>query len=96
MNASNIIGPRHRSDRFTYIPATRTFVAEASDFNGTRLSDQLYNDACDEGMVIVSTRTGKEVAFYLDEEERDREGDVIAWHFKAVKGDAYQCVVFND
>ena len=34
------------------------------------------------GLSIRSARTGEVVRFSYDTTERDREGDVIAWHFK--------------
>lgn len=59
----------------------------------------IFEDSCDAGFVMVSERTGKELTFYLDREEK-RDGDLVAWHFKPVTRDpALQGVtatVWND
>ena len=70
------------SNRFTWMPSEGHFTTFASDAQ-FRL-ERIYQDACDVGFVMVSERTGKELTFYLDKEERDPSGeDIIAWHFKS-------------
>ena len=71
-------------DRFTYNPATRMLVAEASDLGcraGQRPFHQIYADACDEGITVVN-RQGIDVSYYLDEEKRDAAGDLQVWILK--------------
>lgn len=60
--------------RFTYLPEDKMFVAEASDLPGF---GRVYDDACDEGLTLVSHQTGTEVVFVVDYVERDREGDLL-------------------
>lgn len=58
-------------------------VAEASDL-GLRPGhqwEQLYDDACDVGIVLRSHRTGMLSRWYLHETKRDADGDVICWIF---------------
>ncbi len=62
-------------NKFSFDPKTGWLVAEASDFTGSELFHQIYQDACDIGMAIVG-RNGKTVRYYLAEEKRDDEGDL--------------------
>lgn len=83
----------HSTKQFYYTKETRNFSACASEVP-IRLQ-QLYSDACDVGIVLVSHVTGKEIKFYLVEEKHDREGDLLYWKFK---NDQVNCTVtvFND
>lgn len=58
---------------------------------------QMYNDACDEGIVIRSHHTAKEERFYLERTET-REGDLLAWYFKPENPSCrvQSVVIFND
>jgi len=56
-------------------------LVEASDIGFRRL-ERLYDDACDEGVVLLSPRTGNEVRWYLTQTVTDGEGDVLEWVFK--------------
>lgn len=62
----------YRSAQFTYNRETKTFVAEMSDLDqGGRREpfSRVYDDACDEGLTLISDRTGEEVVFvYVDRE----------------------------
>lgn len=79
------------SNRFNYDKQEQHFSGFASDAR-LRLG-RLYPDACDVGFIMVSERTGKELTFYLDEEETrkgllaNKEGEITAWHFKPVTND---------
>lgn len=42
---------------------------------------QVYDDACDDGFVIVSHKTGTEATFALDRTDADDEGEIDGWHF---------------
>lgn len=66
---------RVSTERFTYDPASRIFVAEASDL--PRLSP-VYDDACDFGLTLVSAKTGKEVVFQEERNVYDGEGELVA------------------
>jgi hypothetical protein len=70
------------TERFTYVPAQNMFVAEASDL--PRLG-QVYDDACDEGLTLISQRTGREIVFAVNGVERDRDGDVQYWDLRPVR-----------
>jgi hypothetical protein len=75
MPATNLLRPTPVStDRFTYIPATNTFVAEASELPAM---SRVFNDACDVGYTLISQRTGREVIFAVTGIERDREGELL-------------------
>lgn len=85
------------SSKFMYDKVKKRFIAEASEIN-FRLS-RIYQDSADVGMFIVSNKTGQELRFYLTQTEK-REGDIIAWHFKADSRKPelknITAVVFND
>lgn len=99
---SRYIAPRVSAGKFTYNKATRTFSAEASDFGSRVPVGRLYDDACDEGLIIEG-KTGA-VPFYNERDERDAEGELVANHFvvcsEAVKRQpslaGLRVVIFND
>ena len=47
---------------------------------GQRLMGKLWDDAADVGFIVQSP-TGRKVAFVLDHEDRDREGEITSWVF---------------
>jgi hypothetical protein len=53
--------------------------ADISDFGPEFRMGQVYDDACDAGITVVSERTGKSVVFGIEHTERDRENDVLWW-----------------
>lgn len=88
------------------IPAKGQLVCEASDL-GLRPGHQwerLYDDACDVGIVLRSHKTGVETRWYLQDTERDAEGDVTCWKFRPCSESArkspdiaaYTLVILND
>jgi len=40
---------------------------------------QVYSDACDEGLTLISHRTGEEVDYVVIEEERANDGEIVSW-----------------
>lgn len=87
MNRSNIIAPKTFADHFSFDRPTNSFSGEISDFrDSVRPWGRLYNDACDEGITLVSRFTGVEVTFVLVEIKKDREGDLLSWEFKSIDG----------
>lgn len=66
--------PAVSTARMTWVPATRMFVAEASEIGPFT---RVYDDACDVGMTLISQRTGNAVTFVVNHTERDAEGDVL-------------------
>lgn len=59
----------------------KVLVAEISDL-GIRLPRspfvRVYHDSADEGLVLMSHKTGKKATFYIDHIETD-EGDIRWW-----------------
>jgi lysophospholipid acyltransferase (LPLAT)-like uncharacterized protein len=80
------------TSQFMYDTVTRTFSAEISSTNGF---GRVYDDAADDGLTLVSTKTGKEIVFVVSDVHRDREGDLTHWDLVAV-GAPFRMVVFND
>ena len=79
----SIIGHHVNSTRFDFNRKTGEFVAEISmiQHGGINLFAQLYNDAADQGFVMISAQTQQAVDFYLSDTQRDDEGDVKFWEF---------------
>lgn len=78
--------------QFHYDAATRTFTAEVSSTNGL---GRVYDDACDDGLTVVGA-TGRKVVFVVARVERDREGDLLAWHLTDVDGAGFRMTLWND
>jgi len=64
------------TNQFHYDSVGREYVGEMSSTNGF---GRVYDDACDEGLTLVSSRTGKSVVFVVDATIRDAEGDIEYW-----------------
>src|SRR4051812_46227876 len=77
--SNRYIGPILSFERFTF--KAKTFIAEASDFRGDRFMGQLYDDACDMGLILLNPTTMQQVPFCLTRDERDGENELIAYHF---------------
>lgn len=78
-----ILKPSPVSTRhFTNVPAENVLVAEMSDL-GVPFG-RVFDDACDEGLTLVSHRTGREVVYAIQEEKRDAEGDLLYWELAPV------------
>lgn len=63
-----------------------TLVAEASTLGrlaGMDCYSQVWNDACDEGIILVSQNTGNKLIFTLKGADTDGEGEVAGWRFAA-------------
>jgi PleD family two-component response regulator len=54
------------------------FVAFASDL-GRQPFGRVYDDACDEGLTLVSRYNGEELVLVVNHTEVDREGDLRYW-----------------
>lgn len=89
MNHSVHVSTKH----FTYESNRRTFVAEASNLPIAGLG-RVYEDAADTGLVLVSSRTGKEITFVVSNTEY-RCGDLVAWYLTSTTGD-FKMTIFND
>jgi hypothetical protein len=64
------------TDQFTWVPADKMFVAEASSL---QRFERVWNDSCDTGLTLVSARTGEAVTFTVHHIEIDNEGDLLYW-----------------
>lgn len=81
---SQAIGNRVSSDKFSFHPASNSFVGEIAEIvvGGNCPLEQLYHDEDKQGFVMVSTRTGNEAEFYLTNIMREVDGDTRAWIFR--------------
>lgn len=96
MKPSNVIGPEVSSTLFIYVKESNALVAEISDIQED-LFGPLYNDACDQGFVVRSARTGVAVPYYLASTHKDREGDITHWTFQpATRGISTYVTIYND
>lgn len=69
---------------FTYTKETQSFSAWASDFKGRRVLSRVYDDACDEGFVLVSHVSGKAMVF-AKHADHHRDGELIAVEYRPIK-----------
>lgn len=85
--------------RFFYQKDAGLLTAEISDFGPGFGFGQVYDDACDEGMTLVSHKTGREVVFAVEHIERDCEGDLLYWDLRPAERGAWGCGtvrIYND
>jgi hypothetical protein len=81
---TTLLSPKPVSTRqFTWVPETREYVAEISSTHGF---GQVYDDACDEGLTLVSARTGNTIVFVVQETHRDGAGEIAWWVLKPAHG----------
>ena len=55
----------YSTSKFTFAKDSKRFIAEASEL-GPNMFEQIYPDACDRGIVLVSERTGAESKWVED------------------------------
>jgi hypothetical protein len=90
-----IIGQRISTAQFSYQNGG-LWVQESSSLpQGFEPTRQLYDDACDQGFVLVGALSGKEFPFYLDGVDYDRDGAIAGWRFKSSRS-AYRVLIIND
>ena len=72
------------TDRFLYSKETKTFVASISDLGTTYVFDRIYSDAADEGLTLVSEKSGIEATYYLDHTNfsNDADHELESWELK--------------
>ena len=76
----------------------RSFFQEISCLPNKRIPlMRVYDDACDEGFILVSHSTGMEIKMVLAETKRV-DGDVISWTFRPIDKNApiNNVVIVND
>lgn len=73
-----LIGTEVLSDLFTFHVPTKTFVAEMSELGRRKdLFSRVYDDACDTGFVMVSTRTREKILCLWSGQKHDGEGELL-------------------
>lgn len=76
------------SNLFTHDRAKRMFIAERSTIEGNcsprALQLQVYQDACDVGFIMLSTRTGRESMWVEDGEIRE-DGELQVTIYKPTR-----------
>jgi len=74
---------RIRSSLFTYSVASKSFSTEISTLSANvpngRVFHQVYPDACDQGLTLISDLTGKAVDYAVDRYIYGPEGELDAW-----------------
>lgn len=80
---------------------SNTGVAEASDFGRQRIADLIYDDAIDQGFVVCSGRTGKEIMFAHHHDDR-QDGELAgSWYYSLPdrlhrEGGEFKILIIND
>ena len=70
-----ILSPAPVSSRpFSYIDGM--LVADLSDLGRDFRFGRVWDDACDVGLTVISARTGRKVVYVIENEQRDREGEL--------------------
>jgi hypothetical protein len=80
-NMADICNVRHSSDLFTVYKDRQELATYRSDLEANTdggIFAQVYDDACDEGFVIVSAKSGKEAVFAHEDSIVDGEGEILA------------------
>lgn len=79
------------TDKFTYIKNTKTLVSDISDLYGPAASPPFR-------IMVKSTKTGRSVVFDRWDVVRNKEGDIEAWRYRAIKNDIFdgEIMLFND
>lgn len=85
------------TDLFTF--KNKTFLSELSTLKGFHLDSRIYDDACDVGFYMKSSRTGKLALFTMSDVKRDAEGDLMwidSLHYEiTIKLDGTSCTIFK-
>lgn len=96
MNQSQIIAPAVSSRAFVYRKETKCFIGELSEVK----LGQVWNDSCDEGVAVVSAKTGKSEAFYVHAKEYNSEAELLSLILlpvnHALKAAGVTMCLFND
>jgi protocatechuate 3,4-dioxygenase beta subunit len=81
--------PSHSTEGL-FINPDKTLSADISDLsmgNTKQVFGQVYDDACDDGLILVSHKTGQEVRMVVTRTVHDKEGDVTHWCLRSVRAD---------
>lgn len=98
---------RFSTKLFSYDARRKEFYTEMSTLEASaterRVFSQIYEDACDEGLTLVSHATGKEVDYVVSKIKR-KENEIQSWELipiaKSIRR-VRQCagtriIIFND
>ena len=92
---SVVCNTRYSTKAFDFISELNEFCAEISSLRSGL--GRVYDDACDEGLVLVSHVTNQERVFAVDEIETDREDEVVGWRLKCVShNENFTVFILND
>lgn len=69
----------------TYCRDHHTIWCDMSDLGPAFRFGQVWDDAADEGLTLVSHRTDHAVVYAVHEYRTDSEGDLVAWILKPAK-----------
>lgn len=70
---------------FDYHKESKTFLVDCSTLihaTSQPLFGRIYNDAADEGLILISHTTGAPLVFYVDEIVRNSDDDIAMWKLK--------------
>lgn len=68
----------HSSTRFM-VHADKKLLTSEMSMLGSNPFRQIYPDSCDEGLTVVSIRSGVSADWAVDHTERDAEGAPVWW-----------------
>ena len=72
--------PMVSTNKFHYHSGEKLFTQEISSL-GNFSFGQIYPDACDEGFILVSHKTGAKITLYVS--KCDMDGiEILGWHLK--------------
>jgi len=69
--------------QLTWNKESKTFSAFISDFGKNFQFERIYPDACDEGITVLSDKTGKTAVFYVKGIQRNYEDGIQYWILEA-------------
>lgn len=74
--------PIRVTSAFHVTKSMKSIVIEHSDIGRRSILNQLYDDACDVGVVLYNPFTNRTTRWYLHKEDVDNEGDLQVTIFK--------------
>ena len=83
----NFIGVVYTTDRFMWHSELNKFSSDISLVPA--VLREMYNDALDIGFAMKSVNTGKIAYFYLENGEKNADGDYTVWNFKPTHNSMY-------
>jgi hypothetical protein len=89
--------------QFHYNKSRKTFTAEMSEL-GDQPFIRVYNDACDQGLLLESQNSGQVATFYLYRTHYNSDNDIEYWELKPTRESIkslprlkdVKMIIFND